>query len=122
MNNHDRESGEYNRDKNPKPSPIESHKTSGSLAEIASNVRYRSDLPFTSSTIELEVASPKLVKSWKVQTTRLSRVISMICGFFGPAWQLPRTMLPLGSTWSEVTQASLMPGRSSCSRCQTIFL
>ena len=39
-------------------------------------------------------------------------VTSMSCGFSGPAWVLPMTMFPFGSTCSVVTQASVIPGNS----------
>ena len=44
---------------------------------------------------------------------------SKSCGLSGPAWQLPTMRLPLGRTWSVVTQASVMPGSSFWSMLQT---
>src|SRR5262245_11013427 len=55
---------------------------------------------------------PKFVKSLNVQTTFLSRVTSMSCGFTAPACVLPKIRLPVGSCSSVVTHASVMPGNS----------
>ena len=63
---------------------------------------------------------PKFLKSLKDHTTFLSLVTSMNCGLFGPAWQLPIIVLPLASRSTQVTHASVMPGRSFCSTFQMI--
>ena len=55
---------------------------------------------------------PKVLKFLNVQTTFLSRVTSISCGFSLPAWQLPMITFPFGNTSSMVTQARVMPGRS----------
>ena len=43
----------------------------------------------------------------------------MNCGFSGPAWQLPKRVLPFASRSTRVTHASVMPGKSFCSSFQT---
>src|SRR5260370_5815380 len=37
------------------------------------------------------------------------------------AWVLPKTMLPLGRTWSDVIQQRCIPGSSSLSMLQTVL-
>ena len=60
----------------------------------------------TLMTCEAQRSLPKVLKSWRVQTTFLSRVTSINCGLSGPAWVLPKIRLPLGLSWSDVTQAA----------------
>ena len=76
---------------------------------------------FSSSTRAHARSLPNVLQSCSVQTTFLSGVTSMSCGFLGPAWQFPKTMLPFGRTSTVVTQASVMPGSSSCSTDQTVL-
>jgi hypothetical protein len=59
----------------------------------------------------------------KVQTTFRSLSSSMIWGFLSPAWQLPMTRFPLGSSWRSVVQWSSIsvPG-IFLAISQTIFL